>query len=223
MLIEILYEDEFYVIVNKPSNLLMYPSYFARNIKEKTLIEYIKEELRCGIKPFNRLDRKTSGIVIFGKTSDSIKQLQNTTIEKKYLAIVRGITLLEGEVNSPIKQEDKKEFRSALTLYKQLSTVELNYKVGRYQTARYSLLELTPKTGRMHQLRKHMNKISHPIIGDNKYGDRFHNKFFKNNFGKQNLFLHAKTIIFDHPFTKDTITITANTPKSWDDIIKLFE
>jgi hypothetical protein len=85
-----------------------------------------------------------------------------------------------------------------------------------YETSRYSLVEFTPKTGRMHQLRIHANKISHPIIGDPKYGNRHHNHMFIEKFGIDKLFLHAKSLEFEHPITNEKLKIQVEVPDFWE-------
>ena len=92
-----------------------------------------------------------------------------------------------------------------------------------YNNSRYSIIELTPKTGRLHQLRIHLNKISHPLIGDPKYGDRFHNRMFASEFECNKMFLHAKELQFTHPFTKEHLCISAELPKNWRDIHKYLD
>jgi len=103
-----------------------------------------------------------------------------------------------------------------------LFTKLVDIPVHPYENARYSLVKLTPTTGRMHQLRIHMNKISHPIVGDYKYGDRFHNRMFENEFDCNNLFLHAHQLEFTHPITTKKIAITANLPNDWHKIFRKF-
>lgn len=226
MKIEVLYQDEYIVIVNKPNNILMYPSYYARNIKDLTLVELVNEQLKSKIFPLHRLDRKTSGVVVLGKTKEAAQEFEtlfsNQKVEKKYYAIVRGYCYENGEINNPIKNE-KGKYKEALTIYKTLKTYEWKKAVTPYPASRYSLLELHPKTGRMHQLRKHLNKINHPIIGDHKYGDRNYNKLFTNEFNIDNLYLHANSICFKHPLLNNQeISISASIPTFWDKVISKF-
>jgi tRNA pseudouridine65 synthase len=97
-----------------------------------------------------------------------------------------------------------------VTQYQRLGTLELPYCVDRYPSSRYSLVELRPKTGRKHQLRKHLKHLSHPIIGDPKYGKSKHNQFFKTHFDCSRLLLAATELHFTHPITGESILI--NTP-----------
>jgi tRNA pseudouridine65 synthase len=117
-----------------------------------------------------------------------------------------------------VKGRDANVHKEALTNFKRLKTAESTIAVHPYDNSRYSLVELSPKTGRLHQLRIHLNKISHPLIGDPKYGDRFHNRMFASEFECDDLFLHAKELQFKHPYTNENHCIIAETPKHWQNI-----
>ncbi len=97
----------------------------------------------------------------------------------------------------------------AITHYRRLRTTELAYPVGRYQTARYSLLSLRPETGRKHQLRRHMKHIFHHIIGDTTHGDGKHNKLFRDEFDCHRLLLHSNALQLVHPYSGENLTIEA--------------
>lgn len=226
MVLEILYEDDYIVVVNKPNDILMYPSYYARNITEPTLIEVLTAQLNAKYQPLHRLDRKTSGVVIFGKTSEVARTFQElfaaNLVNKTYLAVVRGFCNDEGIIDTPVKNEDTGVYKEALTHYKTRQTFEWDQPVTPYPQSRYSLLELSPKTGRMHQLRKHLNKISHPIIGDHKYGDRNYNRLFTKEFGVDRLLLHAAKIEFQQPFTEEQVILEASLPSNWSKVFDLF-
>jgi tRNA pseudouridine65 synthase len=128
--------------------------------------------------------------------------------------LVRGHISDEGIIDSPVKNE-RGNYKDALTHFRCLYQIELLIPVQPYPTARYSLVEFLPKTGRMHQLRIHANKISHPIIGDPKYGNRHHNHMFIDHFGLNQLFLHAKSLKFIHPMTNDEVEVRAPIPDFW--------
>ncbi|MBD3638194.1 MAG: pseudouridine synthase [Crocinitomicaceae bacterium] len=214
---ELLYEDSELILVNKPSNLLVHHSHYARNIREESLVQLLRQ--RGDIYPVHRLDRKTSGIMVFARNQSSAKFLQDqferNEITKTYFALVRGYVEAQGSVDTPVKNEDTGKYREALTHYESIAQVEADFPVAPYPSARYSLLRLTPKTGRMHQLRKHMNKIAHPIIGDTKYGNRHHNHTFKDRFGHSRLYLHAHKLSFTHPESGQKLTFKAGFPKFW--------
>lgn len=219
MIIPILYEDETCFVINKPNNVLVHHSYYARNIEEPSLIELLKEQGFENPVPVHRLDRKTSGVLLFVKNKKFAQEFQelfdNKSITKKYHALLRGHIMESGEIDSPVKN-DRGNYKEAHTTYRCLQQFELPIAVQPYATARYSLVEFIPKTGRMHQLRIHANKISHPIIGDHKYGNRHHNKLFAEQLLLPDLFLHAIELTFTHPITSQLLTVLAEKPGFWD-------
>lgn len=213
----IIHEDEQLIVLNKPNNLLVHHSYYARNIREKSLAQLVREHVNGKVFPAHRLDRKTSGIMVFAKQKETAqfiqKQFEEAQVKKRYLALVRGFVEESGIIDTPIKDE-KRRSKEALTSYKLIEQTEVDIAVDPYPTARYSLIELHPKTGRTHQLRKHMNKISHPIIGDTKYGNRHHNHMFQDKFGHSLMYLHAQRIEFEHP-NLGPVTYEAPLPSFW--------
>lgn len=216
--IPILHEDDHCIIVNKPNNLVVHHSYYSRNVEEDSLVQLLKlQDYETPI-PVHRLDRKTSGVLLLAKDKDFVKPFQvifdAQLISKKYIALLRGHINEAGIIDSPVKNE-RGNYKEALTHYTCLQHFELNIPVEPYTTARYSLVEFEPKTGRTHQLRIHSNKIAHPIIGDHKYGNRHHNKMFEEQLGLPNLFLHAIELSFEHPFTKEKLIIAAEKPDFW--------
>ena len=224
--IEIIYEDDYCIVVNKPNNLLVHHSYFSRNIEEDSLVQLLKLQGYESPILVHRLDRKTSGALLLAKQKDFVKPFQDLfesqEISKKYIALVRGHVVESGIIDSPVKN-DRGNYKEALTLFKCIKHIELNIPVEPYTTARYSYVEFEPKTGRMHQLRIHANKISHPIIGDHKYGNRHHNRMFEETLGMPNLFLHAFELRFKHPFTNVDLEISAEKPNFWKQFEELAE
>jgi tRNA pseudouridine65 synthase len=218
---QVLYEDSELLAINKPNDLIVHQSKFGGKIDEKSLCQIINQDRDEHVFLVHRLDRKTSGVLLFAKNKEIIpllqKQFQENRIEKTYRAIVRGHIKENGEINSPIKPEDKKEYKDALTLYTPLSQITVDIPVEPYPQSRYTLLELKPKTGRTHQLRKHCNKIAHPIIGDPKYGNRHHNHMFMEKFNTNKLFLHAYSLQFLHPISGKKIFIQAPLPLFWEE------
>ena len=226
--IEIVFEDEWIKIVNKPSNLLVHHSKYARNIDEISLCQLINQKEDGFIShPIHRLDRKTSGLIIFAKQKSIIPLFQDLFdqhhIQKTYLALVRGFVNENGKIDSPIRADEETVYKEALTEYAPMHQFEVNIPVVPYSISRYTFLKLQPKTGRMHQLRKHMNKFSHPIIGDPKYGNRHHNHMFIDELGISNLFLHAQSLEFRHPKTNEHIKVNASFPAFWHDLLQAFK
>jgi len=227
MQIETIYEDDFVIAVNKPNNVLVYASYFARNIKDADLVTLLKEQYGKDYYPIHRLDRKTSGVLLLAKEKEFVKdfqqQFENAEVQKTYFAVVRGFCQPAGIIDTPTKNAETRKYKDALTEYETLETIELDIPVHPYETSRYSLVKFTPKTGRMHQLRIHANKISHPIVGDYQYGDRFHNRMFEQDFNWNNMFLHADSITISHPNSKEKLSLKAHFPKDWIELFKKFK
>ncbi len=218
-MIEIIYQDAFLLVVNKPSNLIVHHSRYARNIEETSLVDLVKEAGFPDATPVHRLDRKTSGLILFAKEKQFVATFQTLfteqKIEKKYHALLRGWTEQAGIINSPVKN-DRGNYKDAITEFKTLKHFEKEFEIPPYAIQRYSLVEFSPKTGRMHQLRIHANKIAHPIINDPKYGNRHHNHYFQEQLNIQELFLHAAELVFLHPFLNTEIRLTSNIPNFWD-------
>jgi tRNA pseudouridine65 synthase len=211
MELDIIFEDEFILCVNKPNNVLVHHAKHSRNVAdEDSLLQLIESETKLKAYPIHRLDRKTSGIILLAKQKEFVAKFQ-----KIYYGVVRGFTPDYKTIDSPVKGRDAKVHKEALTALKTLEKITLNIPVKPYDSSRYSLVELTPKTGRMHQLRVHANKISHPLIGDAKYGDKNHDTMFLENFGWKNLFLHAGKLEFTHPFSSKKLVLKASFPKDW--------
>ena len=227
--LEVLYRDDFLVVINKPAGIAVHRSGLCRNDKSY-ILQLLRDQINQYVFPVHRLDKPTSGILVFGLNQQVnqklMQQFADRSIQKIYIAVVRGFTPNYDIIQYPLARTDKKptqldsQRQYAETTYSRVKTVEVPKAVGRYQTARYSLLELKPKTGRYHQLRKHMAHIRHPIIGDSNYGDRFHNRFFKQQLGLNHLMLSATNLTFYHPVTGEKLSIT--TPPN-PDFEKLFQ
>jgi tRNA pseudouridine65 synthase len=219
MEIEVVFEDEALIVVNKPNNLLVHSSYYARNIKEPALIDQLSAQVNAKLYPVHRLDYKTSGCIVLAKSSELAAQLQkqfeNNTIKKTYIALLRGYVNEEGLIETPVKNPESGKYKEAKTYYSKIDSIEVDIPVQPYDKSRYSLVEFCPETGRMHQLRIHANKISHPIIGDHKYGNRHHNKMFKEVLGFDLMFLHAYQLSVEHPITGEYIQFKAYPSVKW--------
>ncbi len=170
--------------------------------------------------PAHRLDRGTSGVLFFGKSAEAASRigtlLMDRSVQKIYHAIVRGWVPLEDTViDYPLEdKETQKEMAPAVTRFKGLEHSLIDAPIGlRYPTARFSLVEISPETGRRHQIRKHFAHIRNPVIGDTRHGDVKQNKYFKINFDSHRMFLHASQLSLLHPFTQEPIHIQA----PWDE------
>ena len=217
-MLEIIFEDEHYVAINKPNGLLVHRTRIAEEKKEFAL-QLLRDQLGYRLYPLHRLDRGTSGVLLFAKTPAAAAPLVQAFTErqpdKTYFAIVRGYSPEAGTIDSPIrpdKDHSHKAPQEAITHYSRLATIELPIPVGPYQTARYSLVKIKPETGRMHQIRKHFAHLRHYIIGDKKHGDWRHNLMFLEQLNSPCLLLHAASLKFEHPFTHEIIQIKAQIP-----------
>lgn len=225
MEISIIFEDDYLLCVSKPNNVLVHHAHHSRNVAdEDSLLQLIKNQTDLKVYPIHRLDRRTSGIILLAKQKEYVSKFQElftkNQIQKTYFGVVRGFSPDKKTIDSPVKGRDAKVHKEALTELKTLEKTTLNIPVKPYDSSRYSLIELLPKTGKMHQLRVHTNKISHPLLGDAKYGDKNHNTMFAENFGWKNLFLHAGKLEFTHPFSSEKLILKAHFPKDW---LALFE
>jgi len=212
MILDILYKDNHIVAVNKPHGLLVHRSSIAKNASEFAM-QILRDQINQHVFTIHRLDRKTGGVLLFALNEDTHramqKQFAENLIKKTYRAIVRGYTEDEGVINYPLKRDDGK-IQEALTKYKTLQQTEIDVPFGKFNTSRYSLVEIYPQTGRMHQIRKHFAHILHPIIADRPHGCNKQNKMFKEKFNMDTMLLHAKSVSFNHPYTNETINITAD-------------
>ena len=220
---EILFEDDSFLMVNKPNKMLVYPSLIAKNCHWFATKELAKMGY-ANLHTVHRLDRPTSGLLLFAKNKEMAKAISNlfagNEVAKKYLCIVRGFTEAEGKIDKALQKEGEGEVQEALTLYQTLQQQEVDLEISKYPKSRFSLLEVRPITGRMHQIRRHLAHLRHPIIGDIKYGDRHYNRYMREVLGFENLMLHAHQMEFTHPLSQEKISITAPLPAEFIDLLK---
>ena len=209
--LEILFQCEHLVAINKPNGLLVHRSPIASDA-DVFAVQLLRDQLGRKVYPVHRLDRKTSGVLLFAldeaTNSEMQRKFMDGEIIKTYHAIVRGYTPDEGTIDYPLKR-DYGVTQEALTYFETLMRAEVPFAIGKHPTSRYSLVQLNPATGRMHQLRKHMAHILHPIIGDRPHGCNKQNRFFKERLNMMQMMLHALSLKFVHPSTNKTVIITA--------------
>lgn len=236
MLLDILYQDTYLVAVNKPSGLLVHRSWIDKD-ESIFALQLVRDQIGQYVYPVHRLDKPTSGVLLFALDKETARRLTqlfiDKRIQKEYLAVVRGYTDEKASIDYALKEQfDKmtpksvnqdKEPQDATTDYKRLAILELPYPVSRYPVARYSLVHLQPYTGRKHQLRRHMKHIMHPIVGDTKYGRGEHNKLFREKLDIHELLLTAYKITFPHPYTQKELVIQAPFNDSFKKMLKLFD
>ncbi len=210
---EILYEDDDIIAINKPPGILVHRSRLSED--RIFVLQLLRDQIGQRLFPAHRLDRATSGVLLFGKTSEAAaalgQQFMDKSLGKRYTALVRGFVQEEATIDYPLADEESgKGLVPAVTHYKRLNQTTTDMAIGlRYTTARFSLVEVEPETGRRHQIRKHFAHLRHPIIGDPRHGDVKHNKYFREQFGITRLLLHARQLTIKHPVTGDVMILDA--------------
>ena len=211
-MLEILYQDEHLVAINKPNGLLVHRTSIATNT-DTFAVQELRNQLNTHVYPVHRLDRKTSGVLLFALSPELVAPIQaqfaESKVSKTYWAILRGWSEDEGLIDYPLTNDSGKT-QEAVTAYKTLERTEINLPFGKHKTSRYSLVEAYPKTGRMHQLRKHFAHILHPIIGDRPHGCNKQNKLFLEKWNMRTMLLHAKSLEFEHPVSHKKEKLTAS-------------
>lgn len=218
---EIVFQDEHLLLLFKPPGWFVHPPEnpkYRRGLKRHTLVQWLKDNYNVSAFPAHRLDFATEGILIFGKDRDTTAslnlQFKNHETFKTYRAVVRGwMPEPTGTINLALESARTKGLVECETFYRELAKLEVPKGVGKkFNTSRYSLLEVNPRTGRWHQIRRHMNRVAHPIIGDREHGDGRHNVFFRDELKIDGLCLWAKELLIRHPISGEKLKF--NSPKS---------
>lgn len=207
--LEVLFEDEFLIAIHKPNGLLVHRTKIATDA-DFFALQILRDQIGQKVFPTHRLDRKTSGVLLFAKDEETNRAMQTQFMEqrisKEYKAIVRGWTDDSGTIDYALTTDSGKT-QDAVTHYTTIQRSEIPLTNGKFSTARFSLVQLNPETGRMHQLRKHLAHIFHPIIGDRPHGCNKQNKLFLDHFSMIEMMLHAQKLVFQHPKTGAHIQI----------------
>ena len=223
--IDIIYEDDDIVIVNKAKGMVVHPGngnpdgtlVNAIMARCKDSLSGIGGELRPGI--VHRIDKDTSGLIIIAKNDkshiDISNQIKEHKVKKTYIALVRGVIKEnEATINMPIGRSDKDRIKMAVKRNGKTAITHIKV-LKRYNN--YTLLEVNIETGRTHQIRVHMAEIGFPIVGDYIYSNG------KNPFGVVGQMLHAKRLEFVHPTTKKTVVFEAPLPEYFENVLKNLE
>lgn len=202
--LRVLHRDEHVVVVDKPAGLAVHRGWAP---ERDVAMTRVRDALGVRVHPVHRLDRGTSGVLVFALTIDAASVLAEAfaggRVHKRYLALVRGVPPESLVIDHPLPPgEDRTAARvPALTVL-----------IRREVFGRYSLVEARPETGRLHQIRRHCKHVSCPIIGDVNYGKGAHNRLFRERFGLHRMFLHALSVTLPHPATSAALTVTAPLP-----------
>jgi tRNA pseudouridine65 synthase len=227
----ILYRDDWLVVVDKPSGLLVHRSVVDAR-ETRFAVQLLRDQLGQYVYPVHRLDKGASGALAFALDLDTARALSRAfaseEVEKSYVALVRGWPPESGEVEHALRavQDDvlppaAGPPKAARTRYSQLATFELPHRVDRYPSSRYALVSLTPLTGRRHQLRRHLAHISHPIVGDSTYGKSAHNRLFEQLYGVRRLMLACVELALVHPVTAQPLRIAAPLADEFARVVRL--
>ncbi len=234
--LEILYQDEYLVAVNKPAGMLVHRSWLDRH-ETQFVMQTLRDQIGQHVFPLHRLDRPTSGVLLFALSSEVASQVMPMFAEhhfvKTYHAIVRGWIEQGDRLDYPLKKELDKvadkfasqeaQQQSAITEYQPLAKVEVPHSTGRFATSRFGLVEMKPLTGRKHQLRRHMAHLRHPILGDTSHGDGKQNRLFREHYQAHRLMLHASRLQFTHPLTGEAVDIHASFDQVWQQLLQQFD
>lgn len=202
--IDVLHRDDAIVVVDKPSGLSVHRgddagTTFALNLTRDAVGRWVY--------PVHRLDRATSGVLVFALSPEHARALQTSfesrSVRKTYLALVRGIPPSRGIVDSPMEKREGGPLVEAITEYETLFVSD---------TARLSLVEARPITGRRHQIRRHLRRINHPIAGDVRYAKGAENRSYRAQIGLYRLALHARRLSFPHPLTREQMSFESIVP-----------
>lgn len=215
MPITILYQDDHLIAVNKPSGLLVHKSWVAKDAKEFAL-QTVRDMVGKHVFPIHRLDRPTSGVLLFAFSGEIAQRVQSQWehAEKTYWAVIRGWLQESILVDHPLKGmadygQDTQTTQDAQTQFHLINTVEIDAEIDRYPKSRFSWVEVIPKQGRTHQIRRHLKHLSHPIIGDARYGKGKYNRYFAEHLNAGRLLLHARKLSILHPVTQQPLSFTA--------------
>jgi len=230
--LQILYKDHHYVAINKPAGLLVHRSPIDRH-ETRFAVQLLRDQIGQRVYPLHRLDKPTSGVLVFGLDSDSTQRLaqlfESHCVQKTYVAVVRGHVSEAMTINHALSYRDDSYdernhlteacAQSAITELEPMAMTELPIAFGRYTSMRFSLVKARPRSGRKHQIRRHMKHISHPIIGDANHGKGDLNRFVASHFGCSGLMLAATRLEFIHPFTNQAVIINAKVENNFQHLL----
>jgi tRNA pseudouridine65 synthase len=198
-----LHQDDSLLAVGKPAGLAVHRGAAQDRI---FALQIVRDRTGRHVHAVHRLDRATSGVLLFALDPGTARRMRERfaagAVAKRYLALVRGIPPESGVIDHPIPRDVNGPRVPAVTEFRRLATFE-----------RYALVEARPRTGRRHQIRRHLKHISHPLIGDVRYGKGEHNRLFRERFGLHRLALHACELAFEHPETGEMLRIAAPVPE----------
>lgn len=214
-----------FVAIDKPPGYHVHQPEDPRHRASRDLIclNNLRNQLDTYLYPVHRLDVGTEGVLVFALTKEAATglahQFQNRLVNKTYIAIARGWAADEGFNDAPLDLDSTGAPAESFTRFRTFQRVELPFEIGkRHKTARYSLIEAKPETGRFHQIRRHMARLNHPLVGDYVHGDSHHNKYFRHVLEEPGLWLKAKVVEFANPVTGEPVRIESDWTPRWERI-----
>jgi tRNA pseudouridine65 synthase len=225
--LDILFMDADLVAVNKPPGLAVHRSRLVGD-DDDYLMDRLRLQVDGRLHAVHRLERATSGVLLVARSSEAAaelgRQAMARTMDKTYLAVVRGWPAEQGEIDYPLTGSSLRgEAKPALTRWRRLATVEVPIAQGRYPQQRYSLLEIRPETGRYRQIRRHFHHVSHHLLGDTSHGRGDHNRLIRQHYGVHRLMLHALRLEVVHPSTQGTLVLEAPLDAAWQRLLDAFD
>lgn len=197
----VIYLDDALIAVAKPAAILTHPGGWSA--EHYTVMNALRALLGHHVFPLHRLDRPTSGVLLFARNSKMTRCYRQlfelNGIQKTYWGVVRGWSPQSGQIDRALRQPESDREQSASTAYRSVASASLSQPIGSFPSGRFSLVELKPGTGRWHQIRRHMNGLGYPIVGDAVHGDTHFNRYAREHLGVDRLMLHAASVEFDDP------------------------
>jgi tRNA pseudouridine65 synthase len=221
--LEILHRDDDCIAVNKPPGMLVHRSR-VDTLEDENVLTLLRDQIGQWVYAAHRLDRGTSGVLLFGLSPEIARyfaeEFEQRRVKKQYLAVVRGWPSDSGVIDRPLTPwfdrisdphgGTAKPAQEAVTEYVTLDRSECDWSIGPYELSRYSLIQLHPLTGRRHQIRRHLNRLAYPIIGDVRHGDHRHNHYFRDVLGIDRMLLASTRLEVGHPHSGKPLRITAS-------------
>ena len=221
--LEIVFEDDALLAVNKPAGLLVHRSAIAAD-ETDFLLERLQRQAGSTLYLAHRLDRATSGLVLLAKSREVAgelgRQFMARSVRKRYLAVVRGWPEAAGVIDYPLPDvRERSPRKPALTRWRVLATTTVPIALGKYAEQRYALIEAAPESGRYRQIRKHLHHVSHHIIGDTSHGRGDHNRLWRVHFAMHRLLLHAWRLELTHPLLGTPLQLCAPLDATWQRVL----
>ena len=224
---KILFQDEHLIAIEKPHGFHVHQPEMARRRVSPDIVclPILRRQIEQYLYPVHRIDVGTEGVLIFALTKEAAAnfcyQFQTRVPKKTYFAIVRGFAPDEGVIDIPLELDSTHIPVAACTRFKTHQRVELPVPVGkRHKSARYSLVEAFPETGRFHQVRRHLARLAHPLAGDCVHGDSHHNRFFRTELAAPGLWLKAMALEVEHPKNGRQMKFHSDWSPRWDHVFQ---